>query len=228
MQERASRGPVLFALNTAGYPAGVWPASRVSAAAKRVLDILAASMLLLLAAPICLVAAILIAATSPGPVIFRQRRIGQDGRLFTCLKFRTMVRDAERVLIADDTLCAKFRSQWKLIGDPRVTPVGRWLRKLSVDELPQLLNVIMGDMSLVGPRPVQEQEYYEQYGIHGPAVFSVKPGITGLWQISGRSVVSYDRRIQLDLEYLERMGFWFDLGILFRTVPNVLLGRDAH
>jgi exopolysaccharide production protein ExoY len=185
-------------------------------------------MLLLLAAPICIMVALLIVATSPGPVIFRQRRVGRDGRLFTCLKFRTMVQDAERVLTADSKLHARFRGQWKLVGDPRVTPVGRRLRKLSVDELPQLVNVIKGDMSLVGPRPVQEQEFYEQYGIDGPRVFSVKPGITGLWQISGRSVVSYERRIALDLEYLERRGFWFDLWILLHTVPNVLLGRDAH
>jgi undecaprenyl-phosphate galactose phosphotransferase len=226
-QEARGRAPVVFSLSsrTLAYPSA---ASRTSAAAKRGIDIAAASVLLVLTLPIWIVAAALIVATSPGGIIFCQPRIGRDGNLFTCYKFRTMVRDAERVLVADDTLRAKFHGQWKLVGDPRVTPVGRWLRKLSVDELPQLINVIKGEMSLEGPRPVQEQEYHEQYGMHGPVVFSVKPGITGLWQISGRSVVTYERRIELDLEYLERMGFWFDLWILLRTVPNVLLGRDAH
>jgi lipopolysaccharide/colanic/teichoic acid biosynthesis glycosyltransferase len=138
-----------------------------------------------------------------------------------------MISNAERVLKEDAGLAQEFGSQWKLKNDPRVTWVGRWLRKTSIDELPQLINVLRGEMSIVGPRPVQPAELEERFGAWADVVTRVKPGITGLWQVSGRSHLRYDRRVALDLEYVGRCSFWYDLSLLIRTVPAVLTGRGA-
>lgn len=195
--------------------------------AKRGFDLTVAVTLLFVLFPACLSIAALIATTSPGPVLFKQRRTGQDGRVFTCLKFRTMVVDAEARLQSDPSLAAAFGENWKLAHDPRVTGIGRVLRKTSLDELPQLLNILRGDMSVVGPRPVQLQELEQEYGRWGTVVFSAKPGVTGLWQISGRSEVTYADRIALDLEYVQRRTFWLDLKIVLLTIPAALLCRGA-
>ncbi|MGH2559512.1 MAG: sugar transferase [Thermomicrobiales bacterium] len=199
----------------------------VSVAAKRAFDVCFALTLLLLTGPLCLIVAGLIVLTSPGPILFHQVRCGHHGDRFVCLKFRTMVADAQRILERDPHLREAFGAAWKLYHDPRVTRLGRWLRKLSIDELPQLVNVLRGEMSIVGPRPVQPAELEQLYGPRGKVVFSVKPGLTGLWQVSGRSQLSYEERIALDLEYLQRRGFWFDLVLVLRTIPTVLWKRDA-
>jgi exopolysaccharide production protein ExoY len=164
---------------------------------------------------------------TPGPNLFRQSRVGRHGRLFTCLKFRTMIVNAERVLHHDRSLRDAFAANWKLHRDPRVTPFGRLLRKTSLDEVPQLLNILRGEMSLVGPRPVQQTELSECYGKHAQDVVAVKPGLTGLWQVSGRSTLTYEQRVALDLEYVARRNFWFDLKIVLKTVPAILFRRGA-
>ena len=196
-------------------------------AAKRGFDLAVASLLLLVLLPAWLLIAVLITSTSPGPVLFKQRRTGQDGRVFTCLKFRTMTTDAEVRLQADPALAAAFNENWKLERDPRVTGIGRVLRKTSLDELPQVFNILRGEMSVVGPRPVQLKELEQEYGRWGPVVFSAKPGVTGLWQVSGRSSVTYAERIALDLEYVRRRSFYLDLKIVVLTIPAALLCRGA-
>jgi lipopolysaccharide/colanic/teichoic acid biosynthesis glycosyltransferase len=142
-------------------------------------------------------------------------------------KFRTMIQDAESYLEQNQHLKAEFAKKWKLGNDPRITPVGRWLRRTSIDELPQLINVLRGEMSIVGPRPVQPDELAEQYGEYANIVFSAKPGLTGLWQVNGRSSSSYDERIALDLEYVQRRSGWLDFVLVMRTIPAVLFMRDA-
>lgn len=219
-----------FAADRAGRLDGWLPSNlRRTAylAVKRGFDLVIASLLLFVLLPAWLLIATLITATSPGPVLFKQRRTGQDGRVFTCLKFRTMVTDAEARLQADPALAAAFTENWKLERDPRVTGIGRVLRKTSLDELPQVLNILRGEMSVVGPRPVQLKELDQEYGHWGPVVFSAKPGVTGLWQVSGRSGVTYAERIALDLEYVQRRTLWLDLKIVVLTIPAALLGRGA-
>lgn len=194
----------------------------------RLRDIVVAAVGLVLLAPLFLAIAILIRATTRGPILFRQQRCGTGGELFACYKFRTMVPDAHWVLENDAALRESFARQWKLVDDPRVTPVGRFLRKSSLDELPQLWNVLKGDMSLVGPRPVQPNELRDQYGRHAAIVTLVRPGMTGLWQVSGRSTLPYEARVALDVQYVRHRSFWFDLLILIRTIPAILVSRGAQ
>ena len=166
--------------------------------------------------------------SSRGAILFRQTRVGRYGRPFTCLKFRTMVKHAERMLAEDPELAAKYVTAYKLRQDCRVTRIGRILRKTSLDELPQLLNVIRGDMSLVGPRPVPADELRTKYGPAASQVISVRPGLTGLWQVSGRGATSYQERVQLDVSYLERRSLLLDLWIIARTPIALLTMRGAH
>jgi exopolysaccharide production protein ExoY len=194
---------------------------------KRVFDSTLALLLIIILLPLLAVVAFLVRVTSAGPIIFRQVRVGQYGRPFVLWKFRTMTNGAEELLEQDSRLKEEFRKRWKLGEDPRITPLGRWLRKTRIDELPQLINVLRGEMSMVGPRPVQPAELGEQYGEYSEVVFTAKPGITGLWQVAGRSSSSYAERVALDLEYVQRRGGWFDLLIVMRTIPAVLLMRDA-
>jgi len=197
-------------------------------AAKRIFDIAIASVALVALSPVFLIVAMLIRLTSPGNVIFAQQRCGQDGRLFLCYKFRSMVSNANWVLENDDSLKANFTREWKLVNDPRVTPIGKIIRKTSIDELPQLWNVLKGDMSIVGPRPVQPTELRERYGHHAQMVSRAKPGMTGLWQVSGRSSLSYEQRVALDVQYIYRRSMWFDLLIVLRTIPALIIARGAH
>jgi lipopolysaccharide/colanic/teichoic acid biosynthesis glycosyltransferase len=195
-------------------------------AAKRLADITIALVLLVLTAPIWLAAAVLVRLSGPGPVIFRQTRCGENGRLFTCYKFRTMVDGADEqkadLLHLNETTGPVF----KMRHDPRRTPIGRWLRKLSIDELPQLLNVLTGDMSLVGPRPPLPDEV-ATYTPYEWGRLTVKPGLTCIWQVSGRSLVGFAEWVALDLEYVRRRGFLLDLLLLIRTVPAVITGKGA-
>lgn len=201
----------------------------------RILDLCVAVTVLALAAPLLLVIAAAIALESPGPVLFRQRRLGQGLEPFVLNKFRTMRtgvsqevhRDFVVGLIAGEAPpSAQGKANFKLAEDPRVTRVGNFLRRWSLDELPQLWNVVRGEMSLVGPRPPIAYEV-EHYPAHWFARFAVKPGVTGLWQVSGRSELSLEQMIALDVEYSRRRTLLFNVWILIRTVPAVLSRRGA-
>jgi lipopolysaccharide/colanic/teichoic acid biosynthesis glycosyltransferase len=200
---------------------------RFGAVGKRLFDITVAATLLLLLSPIFLLVFCLIKASSRGPVHFRQRRIGHGCREFDMLKFRSMRHGAHLI---EDTLILDEQHQhfFKLRTDPRITPLGKWLRRFSLDELPQLWNVLTGDMSLVGPRPVLVSEFQKTPSMANHPRFQAKPGLTGLWQISGRSNCTDDERLRLDFEYTRRRSFAFDLLILIKTVPAVVSGDGAY
>ncbi|HZS83352.1 MAG TPA: sugar transferase [Stellaceae bacterium] len=220
------------------YPekTGPLPAERAAgepsfdAAGKRLLDLAGAGLALLFLGPLLLLIALLLKLEG-GSVFFRHRRIGLNGARFDCLKFRTMVPDAEAALQKLLACDARARSEWdcnfKLRSDPRITRLGRFLRKTSLDELPQLINVLRGEMSLVGPRPIVEEEI-ARYGSAIRLYFSVRPGITGLWQISGRNDVDYRARVTLDASYARDWSLMKDLMIILRTVQVVLAGRGAY
>jgi exopolysaccharide production protein ExoY len=197
--------------------------------AKRGFDLVVVTLSAPIWAPILAVLAGLIRLTSRGPAIYRHVRIGRGGQPIGCLKLRTMVQDADvrlaALLAENPTLAEEFELTHKLKDDPRVTRIGRLLRKTSLDELPQLINVLRGEMSLVGPRPITKEEMH-RYGQYMPIVLSARPGMTGLWQVSGRNDVSYATRVALDVQYAFGQSLGGDLGILVRTVKRVL--RPAH
>jgi lipopolysaccharide/colanic/teichoic acid biosynthesis glycosyltransferase len=193
---------------------------------KRTIDIALASFVLILSAPLLLAAAVAIKATSPGgPVLFRQRRTGYLGRQFVLYKLRTMVPDAEARKSELAHLNARTWPDFKIEHDPRIIRIGRLLRATSLDELPQLFNVLRGDMSLVGPRPTSLA--HDKYAMWQYERFDVRPGLTGLWQIAGRESSSFDHRLRLDIAYATRQSLWLDLVILVRTIPVVVSGRGA-
>jgi undecaprenyl-phosphate galactose phosphotransferase len=198
--------------------------------AKRSFDVVAALLILALAAPAMLVIAVLVKLDG-GPILFRHRRVGAGGAAFPCLKFRTMVVDAERALnnlLAKDAAArAEWEAEFKLRKDPRITWLGRFLRKSSLDELPQLFNVLAGQMSLVGPRPIVYQEV-ARYSTKIADYYTCRPGITGLWQVSGRNDVSYDERVALDSRYARQWSFGRDLMILVQTIRVVLQRAGAY
>jgi Undecaprenyl-phosphate galactose phosphotransferase WbaP len=196
---------------------------------KRAGDIVFSLLVLSLGSPLFLLLALLVKLSSRGSVFYSQRRIGRGYRGFGCLKFRTMRKDADRVLAsvlaANPELKAEFERDFKLKNDPRITPIGKFLRRSSLDELPQFINVLKGQMSVVGPRPIVWDEL-ERYGRAMDEVLSVRPGLTGLWQVSGRNNLSYDTRVRLDLRYARSRSFWLDLRIILRTVGVILLPMD--
>ncbi|HEU6448809.1 MAG TPA: sugar transferase [Verrucomicrobiae bacterium] len=197
-------------------------------AMKQLMDLSGAFFLLLLAALPMAVISLLIKFTSPGPVFFRQQRSGQNGKPFTLYKFRTMVTNAEQFRHELEAMNEMTGPVFKLTKDPRVTPMGKWLRKYSLDELPQLFNVLRGEMSLVGPRPLPVDEVKRFENLAHRRRLSVKPGLTCLWQISGRNQISdFKEWVRLDLEYIDNWSLWLDLKILLRTVPAVLAGTGA-
>jgi lipopolysaccharide/colanic/teichoic acid biosynthesis glycosyltransferase len=200
-------------------------------ASKRGLDIIVASSMLLVLLPVMIGIALLVWLDGKS-AIFGHPRVGRDGRIFRCLKFRSMVPNAEQALaelLARDAEAAELWSRSrKLQHDPRITLIGRFLRATSLDELPQLFNVLRGDMSLVGPRPVVTAELTGHYGPAATTYMAVRPGITGLWQVSGRSDTSYAERVALDVRYVQQFSFWGDIKILAKTVPAVLLRRGAR
>jgi UDP-galactose-lipid carrier transferase len=203
------------------------PFSRVL---KAMFDQTAAALLVVLLTPLLGLLAALVRADG-GTVFYRHRRIGAGGRMFDCIKFRSMVLDADGVLrrvIADDpAAAAEWAETQKLRDDPRITRIGRFLRRSSLDELPQLFNVLRGEMSLVGPRPIVQAEV-ARYGDDIEYYYAAKPGLTGLWQVSGRSDMSYARRVRLDVWYVRNWTLWHDIAILFKTLPAVFLQRGAH
>ncbi len=194
---------------------------------KRALDVLGAGLLLMLFSPVFLVAAVAVATTSRGPVIFTQERAGLGGRPFRMYKFRTMVPDAEQQQEVLRPLSEQDGPAFKLSNDPRITAVGRVLRKTSIDELPQLVNVLKGDMSLVGPRPLPCRESDDCQQWHR-ARLDVTPGLTCIWQVNGRSNTNFDRWVRMDLEYIRKRSVWFDVKLILKTVPAVLLQRGAR
>jgi exopolysaccharide production protein ExoY len=203
---------------------------RLRLIAKRVIDVVGASLFLILLAPVLVVVAVMVGLDG-GQILYTHRRVGRGGQHFNCLKFRTMCADADLALAAllerDEALRQEWLATRKLRDDPRVTRVGRILRMASLDELPQLLNVLNGEMSLVGPRPVLQQELDTFYG---PAAFyylSVRPGITGLWQVNGRSDTDYKERVMLDVQYAKEISLRSDFWILMRTAAVVLKCRGA-
>lgn len=193
---------------------------------KRVIDIIVSLALIILLIPIFFVVSILIKSTSVGPILFRQQRVGYNGRLFTLYKFRTMINDAEKLKDELRDLNEMDGPVFKMKNDPRVTKVGRVLRRTSLDEFPQLINVLKGDMSLVGPRPPVPPEV-AQYALCDRRRLSMKPGITGIWQVSGRNNIPFDQWMEMDRQYIDHWSLLLDLKILFRTVPVVFKREGA-
>ncbi|HEX6160660.1 MAG TPA: sugar transferase [Thermoanaerobaculia bacterium] len=203
------------------------PSNETQLALKRMLDIAISALVLVLTLPVISIAALLIRITSPGSIVFKQKRIGLNGRMFTLYKFRTMIEDAHARRDEVAHLNEMNGPVFKARVDPRVTPIGRWLRRFSLDELPQLWNVLKGDMSLVGPRPPIPEEVASYHRWHRRRL-SMKPGLTCLWQFSGRNdIQDFDRWMQLDLQYIDNWSPSLDLKILLRTIPAVLSGRGA-
>ncbi|WP_137126166.1 sugar transferase [Roseomonas sp. HF4] len=228
----SSLPPRIATLMTIPHPiAPLRPAGRLARALKRGSDILGTTLLLLILSPLLLILTVLVRRDG-GPAFYRHTRVGLGGRPFGCMKLRTMVTDADRLLATHLATDAKAAREWsarrKLADDPRITRIGRLLRATSLDELPQLVNVLRGEMSLVGPRPVVPEELQQHYGVlGGSAYLATRPGITGLWQISGRSDTSYRQRVALDIRYVSDWSLLLDLTILLRTIPAVLARRGA-
>lgn len=194
---------------------------------KTVMDYLMAGILVVLLSPVYLLLALVLRLDSPGPVIHRRRVMGVNGKQFDAFKFRSMYVDGDKILEQNPELKAELEANQKLKVDPRVTKMGAFLRKTSLDELPQLFNVLRNEMSVVGPRMIspEEMKKYNQWGIN---LLTVKPGITGLWQVSGRSDVSYDERVHLDMQYIRNWNIWLDIKLLIETIPAVLSKRGAY
>lgn len=197
----------------------------------RLVDIAISLSALIFLAPLLLLVALLVYIVDPGPILFGHRRLGKDGTSFRCWKFRSMVTDADvrlRKLLAENP---DARAEWerdhKLRDDPRITRIGHFLRKSSIDELPQFFNVLTGEMSLVGPRPIVTDEVVK-YGRYFANYCRVRPGITGLWQISGRNDISYRRRVAIDVAYVRAKSLKLDMGILLLTVPRVIAQRGSY
>jgi exopolysaccharide production protein ExoY len=197
---------------------------------KRVIDIILAVSGIILLAPLLIICFVVTVATSPGPALFRHKRVGFNGKYFDCLKFRTMVTDAperlRQLLDSDPVAAAEWAANRKLRNDPRVTAIGDILRRSSLDELPQLFNVLRGDMSIVGPRPVTSEEL-EKYSGAIDAYLSCRPGITGLWQVSGRSTTTYSKRVACDAFYAREWSMALDAKIVIVTIPSLLLSESA-
>ena len=202
-----------------------------SSAIKRAMDLVMAFTVLTFVSPLLLAIYALLKIFDPGPALFSQLRVGRDGRTFTVYKFRTMRIDAQErldhLLATDPEAAAEWAKFQKLRHDPRVTILGRILRKSSMDELPQLLNIVRGEMSVIGPRPVTSGEIH-RYGAEYPYYTAVRPGVLGLWQVKGRNKLTYPERIAYDVQYVKTWSIWQDIKILFMAVPVVLLGLGAY
>ena len=206
-----------------GTTMGLLPVAMV----KRLLDIMLSVALLLIFSPLLLVTAVLIKISSPGPLFFVQERVGLNKRKFRLFKFRTMIPDAEKRQSKLEHLNEASGPVFKINNDPRITPIGKFLRKTSIDELPQFINVLKGDMSLVGPRPLPVRDYSGFDHDWHRRRFSVRPGITCLWQIKGRSAIPFEKWMELDMEYIDHWSLWLDFMILARTIPAVFKGSGA-
>lgn len=221
--------PIIESHSTLTVP---WDAYVRHLPVKRLFDIFFSLSVILLTFPFLCLVAIAIRISSKGSVVYAHERIGRGGKPFHCYKFRTMHKDADKVLQEYLQKSPELKQEWeenhKLKNDPRVTSVGKILRKLSLDEFPQFLNVILGDMSIVGPRPMVREEIENRLGTKAAKILSVRPGLTGLWQTSGRSNTSYVKRVQLDELYIEHRTFWLDVKLVAKTVPSMIMSRGAY
>ncbi|WP_243186777.1 sugar transferase [Clostridium intestinale] len=200
---------------------------KIYAILKRIFDVVSSTLLLIILSPLFLILIVLVKLDSKGPVFFGHKRIGYKGETISVYKFRSMVQNAEEVLRNfTPEQKAEFEKNFKLDDDPRVTKMGAFLRKTSLDELPQLINIIKGDMSVVGPRPIVQKEVVK-YGKYADKLFSVKPGLTGFWQANGRSDTTYDERVQMDMYYIDNRSTLLDIKILFKTVIAVIRKEGA-
>jgi lipopolysaccharide/colanic/teichoic acid biosynthesis glycosyltransferase len=198
-------------------------------ASKRLFDIVFSLSVLILCSPLYLILASLIAISSPGPIFYIQKRVGKNFKTFGCVKFRTMVNNADQVLESmletSPSMKQEFEENFKLKQDPRITWIGKFLRYTSLDEFPQFWNVLMGDMSVVGPRPLVPDEI-SRYGYRMKKVLTIRPGITGLWQVSGRNDIPYDKRIRMDVYYANSYNWLMDLWIILKTIGVILFPRN--
>ncbi|NDD58092.1 MAG: sugar transferase [Chlamydiae bacterium] len=198
---------------------------------KRCFDIVFSLYVLILGSPVYLLIAILVKLSSSGPIFYSSQRVGAGGKMIRCWKFRTMFLDADRKLHAlldkNPLLKEEWRRHFKLKNDPRVTKIGAFLRKTSLDELPQFWNILCGDLSTVGPRPLSKEEVsiviQKGYG----RIFSIRPGLTGLWQTSGRSLIPFDQRLEIDMQYVHSQSLFFDLILIAKTIPSMILSKGA-
>ena len=201
-------------------------------AIKRIFDILFSLSILVLFFPVFAIIALIVAVTSKGPIVYAHNRIGRGGKKFGCYKFRSMYFDADKrlqeLLKNNPDLKKEWENNFKLKNDPRITPIGSFLRKTSLDEFPQFWNVLKGDLSVVGPRPVIQDEIVKYYGDKAAKVLSIRPGLTGLWQVSGRSNTSYDVRVLLDEEYINKQSLALDIKLVLKTIPAMLTSRGAY
>lgn len=226
--ELGERSQVSSGPGNAGVPRAISP---LEEGLWRGFDIAVALSIIIIVLPFLAVLAIVLYVSDPGPIFYAHRRIGYRGRYFDCLKFRSMRVDGDAILREHLAACPEARREWeethKLRHDPRVTPVGAVVRKLSLDEFPQLINVLLGDMSIVGPRPIVDAEV-RRYGEHFEHYCLVRPGLTGVWQTSGRSDTSYQQRVAMDVSYVERKSIALDTWLLCKTVPAVLFARGSY
>lgn len=199
---------------------------------KRLFDITFSFLVLTVGSPLFILVALLVKFSSKGHTVYSHERIGRGGKPFRCYKFRTMHADADQKLLDllknDETLRLEWETTRKLRCDPRVTPIGNFLRKTSLDELPQFWNVLTGDLSVVGPRPVVKAEIEKFYGPKAHKILSIRPGLTGMWQVTGRNDTSYETRVKLDEAYVEKHSLWMDLKLIFLTIPSMLFSRGAY
>jgi exopolysaccharide production protein ExoY len=199
---------------------------------KRSFDILFSLSVLILGSPVFALVALAVRFSSPGKIIFAQERPGRGGEVFSCYKFRTMYTNAEEQLKAlldsNEELRSEYEMYRKLKNDPRVTPIGAFLRKTSLDELPQFWNVLIGDLSVVGPRPYLRSEVQNDLGVKAYKILSVRPGITGIWQTSGRSNSNFETRMQLDEQYIDNRSLFFDIALVLKTIPAMLFSKGAY
>jgi Undecaprenyl-phosphate galactose phosphotransferase WbaP len=214
---------------TGGRVRYVIPARNSLSLGKRTFDIIFSASVLVLLLPVYLVVALLIYICSPGPIFYAQERVGRDYKTFQCYKFRTMVQDADRVLHElldrNPAMRHEFHETFKLKHDPRITWIGRFLRLTSLDEFPQFWNVLKGDMSIVGPRPLVPEEL-PRYGRHIDKVLTVRPGLTGVWQVSGRNDIPYEKRVKIDVYYVNFRSIWLDLGVVLKTIGVIVFPKN--
>ena len=222
---------MLYAAVTIAITASKDKHSIIGGKLKRIFDIICASLIIVILSPLFIIVAMLVKLGDPGPVLFCHTRVGYGGRRFQCLKFRSMVADADRLLRNLLESDPEARREWertqKLAKDPRITAIGKFLRQSSLDELPQLINVVRGEMSLVGPRPVAPSES-KRYGDKLPLYLKARPGLTGIWQVSGRSNCVYNQRIEMDADYVTNWRFSKDVAILLRTPAAVFARRGSY
>lgn len=199
---------------------------------KRTFDLLFSFCALIICLPLYLFITLAVRLSSKGPILYGHKRIGRGGKPFQCWKFRTMYQDAEErleeILSQDSEKRKEWNSTHKLKNDPRVTPIGSFLRKTSLDELPQFWNVIKGDLSVVGPRPVVHEEISRHFGLKAAKILSIRPGITGIWQVSGRNDTCYSTRVMLDEKYVDNRSIALDLKLIFKTLPKMISSKGAY